>query len=335
MRQCQDHSHALAFACVVADCLVQRSSSEQLLLERQTHTPPGDWEDASQRQIHFCSFPVSASNSRRAVGEQNKPLPQSAPGGIIGIVGGVVAAALILGVAITVIVVYRRQQKSRSDTDTDLIDLPPSHKPAPPPKRKQEMKSHLTPEDIQVVHLDNMKHEEEIQKLPLQTPYYDMAAPEPSPYIDKLNFGECHAEVPDAGDYLSRCYAHQDRYLEKIPRVYTPLPDLPQELYPPHSDMSFCCPPPGSRAPYICPKEQIPPTESLYGYTEIYVSIYMYKTKIQVGGEVVKAAKNASSPVPLGEQHQRREGTFSKPPPTLSFPFLIIQARVPSFSYQY
>lgn len=39
---------------------------------------------------------------------------------------------------------------------------------------------------LQVVHLDNMKHEEEIQKLPLQPPYYDMAASEPSPYTDKL-----------------------------------------------------------------------------------------------------------------------------------------------------
>ncbi|XP_027555092.1 nectin-1 isoform X1 [Neopelma chrysocephalum] len=203
---------------------------------------------------------TNAIGTRSGLVEVNvtdKPLPQSAPGGIIGIVGGVVAAALILGVTVTVIVVYRRQQKNRTDTDHDLIDLPPSHKPAPPPKRKQEMKSHLTPEDIQVVHLDNMKHEEEIQKLPLQTPYYDMAAPEPSPYTDKLNFGKCHPEVSDAGDYLSRCYSHQDhRYLEKIPRVYTPLSDLPQDLYPHHSDISFCCPPPGSRAPYICPKEQ-------------------------------------------------------------------------------
>ncbi|KFZ50373.1 hypothetical protein N321_05482, partial [Antrostomus carolinensis] len=115
-----------------------------------------------------------------------KPLPQGAPGGIIGIVGGVIAAALIIGVAVTVIIVYRRQQKNRNETDNDLIDLPPSQKPAPPPKRKQEMKSHLTAEDIQVVHLDNMKHEEEIQKLPLQAPYYDMVPTEPSPYTDKL-----------------------------------------------------------------------------------------------------------------------------------------------------
>ncbi|KAM6190956.1 nectin-1 isoform 2-T2 [Sarcoramphus papa] len=186
----------------------------------------------------------------------DKPLPQGAPGGIIGIVGGVIAAALIIGVAVTVIIVYRRQQKNRTETDNDLIDLPPSHKPAPPPKRKQEMKSHLTAEDIQVVRLDNMKHEEEIQKLPLQTPYYDMAATEPSPYTDKPNFGKCHSEISNASDYLTRCYSHEDRYLEKIPHVYTPLSDLPQDLYPRHSDISSCCPPPGSRAPYICPKEQ-------------------------------------------------------------------------------
>ncbi|XP_067422960.1 nectin-2-like [Emydura macquarii macquarii] len=115
-----------------------------------------------------------------------KPLPQEAPGGIIGILGGVIAAVLIIGVAVTVFIIYRRQQKSRTETDNDLIDLPPSHKPAPPPKRKQEMKSHLTAEDIQVVHLGNMKQEEEIQKLPQQTPYYDMATSESSPYSEKL-----------------------------------------------------------------------------------------------------------------------------------------------------
>lgn len=48
----------------------------------------------------------------------------------------------------------------------------------------------------QVVHLDNMTHEEELQKLPLQPPYYDMAASEPSAYTDKLVRGAEDSEHP-------------------------------------------------------------------------------------------------------------------------------------------
>uniref|UniRef100_W5MF83 Uncharacterized protein n=1 Tax=Lepisosteus oculatus TaxID=7918 RepID=W5MF83_LEPOC len=123
-----------------------------------------------------------------------KPLPQGAPGGMIGILGGVVAAGLIIGVAVTVFVVYRRQQKTRTETDNDLTDLPPAHKPAPPPPKKKtsEMKSHLTADDIQVVHLD--KPEEEMQKLPLQPPYYDMAPSESTLYSDKSVSSTAHRQ---------------------------------------------------------------------------------------------------------------------------------------------
>ncbi|MEQ2300073.1 hypothetical protein AMECASPLE_021590, partial [Ameca splendens] len=63
-------------------------------------------------------------------------------------------------------------------------DLPPAHKPAPPPPKKKnsDMKGHLTSDDIQVVHLDK---DEEMQKLPLQPPYYDMAPSESTPFTDK------------------------------------------------------------------------------------------------------------------------------------------------------
>ncbi|XP_077775772.1 nectin-1 isoform X3 [Podarcis muralis] len=202
---------------------------------------------------------IGTRSGQVEVNVTDKPLPRGIPGGIFGILGVVAAAALIISVAVTVFIVYRRQQKGRSDTDNDLIDLPPSHKPAPPPpKRKQEMKSHLTAEDIQVVHLDNMKEpEEEIQKLPPQPPYYDMAATEPTPHSDKMNFGKRHTEIPDAGDYLSCRYSREDQYLARIPYVYSPLSYLPEDAYSSrHSEASFCCPPPGSRAPYICPKEQ-------------------------------------------------------------------------------
>ncbi|XP_038635696.1 nectin cell adhesion molecule 1b isoform X3 [Scyliorhinus canicula] len=121
----------------------------------------------------------------------DKPLPQGAPGGVIGILGGIIAAIIIISAMVTVFFIYRRQQKNRADTDNDLIDLPPSHK-APPPEKKTEMKSHLTADDIQVVHLDSTKEEEEAeeeQKIPMQTPYYDMAAPESSPYSEKSNTG--------------------------------------------------------------------------------------------------------------------------------------------------
>ncbi|XP_051254125.1 nectin cell adhesion molecule 1b isoform X3 [Dicentrarchus labrax] len=146
-----------------------------------------------------------------------KPMPQGPPGGVIGILGGVVAIGLIVGVAVTVFMVHRRQQKTRTETDNDLIavaavadscvtqapekpesptrtDLPPAHKPAPPPPKKKnsDMKGHLTSDDIQVVHLDK---EEEMQKLPLQPPYYDMAPSESTPFTDKPNSGHKDCDV--------------------------------------------------------------------------------------------------------------------------------------------
>ncbi|XP_029922672.1 nectin 1b isoform X4 [Myripristis murdjan] len=146
-----------------------------------------------------------------------KPMPQGPPGGVIGILGGVVAIGLIIGVAVTVFMVHRRQQKTRTETDNDLIavaavadscvtqapekpesptrtDLPPAHKPAPPPPKKKnsDMKGHLTSDDIQVVHLDK---EEEMQKLPLQPPYYDMAPSDSTPFSDKPNSGHKDCDV--------------------------------------------------------------------------------------------------------------------------------------------
>lgn len=49
-----------------------------------------------------------------------KPMPQGPPGGAIGILGGVVIIGLIAGVAATVFIVHRRQQKTGTETDNDL-----------------------------------------------------------------------------------------------------------------------------------------------------------------------------------------------------------------------
>ncbi|XP_055082156.1 uncharacterized protein LOC129456749 [Periophthalmus magnuspinnatus] len=136
--------------------------------------------------------PVTQIGSCTSVSRIEKPMAQGPPGGVIGVLGGVVAIGLIIGVGVTVFMVHRRQQKTRTETDNDLTDLPPAHKPAPPKKKNSDMKGHLTSDDIQVVHLDK---EEEMQKLPLQPPYYDMAPSESTAFTDKPNSGHKDCDV--------------------------------------------------------------------------------------------------------------------------------------------
>ncbi|XP_070825755.1 nectin 1b isoform X1 [Chaetodon trifascialis] len=191
-----------------------------------------------------------------------KPLPQGPPGGVIGILGGVVAIGLIIGVAVTVFMVHRRQQKTRTETDNDLTDLPPAHKPAPPPPKKKnsDMKGHLTSDDIQVVHLDK---EEELQKLPLQPPYYDMAPSESTPFTDKPDSGRRPEELLNPAEYMSyQRVCNMEHFPESQPApAYPPVTFLPQHPYqqhppsePMYSNTSF--PAPGPRAPFTFPKEQ-------------------------------------------------------------------------------
>ncbi|KAM9812744.1 nectin 1b isoform 2-T2 [Syngnathus typhle] len=184
-----------------------------------------------------------------------KPMARGPPGGVIGILGGIVAIGLIIGVAVTVVMVHRRQQKTRTETDNDLIavaavtdscvtqaaekpesatrtDLPPAHKPAPPPPKKKnnDMKGHLTSDDIQVVHLDK---DEEMQKLPLQPPYYDMAPSESTPFTDKPDSGNHPAEPLNPTEYMShqRDMDLQPECQPAAPPTHPPISFLPQHAY--------------------------------------------------------------------------------------------------------
>ncbi|XP_038138746.1 nectin cell adhesion molecule 1b isoform X1 [Cyprinodon tularosa] len=214
-----------------------------------------------------------------------KPMPQGPPGGVIGILGGVVAIGLIIGVAVTVFMVHRRQQKTRTETDNDLIavaavadscvtqapekpesptrtDLPPAHKPAPPPPKKKnsDMKGHLTSDDIQVVHLDK---DEEMQKLPLQPPYYDMAPSESTPFTDKPETGKQPEELLNPAEYMGYqrvCNIEQLPESQSAPAC-PPVTFLPQHPYtqhptnePMYSNTSF--PTNAPRAAFSFPKEQ-------------------------------------------------------------------------------
>ncbi|XP_070987162.1 nectin 1b isoform X3 [Oncorhynchus clarkii lewisi] len=135
-----------------------------------------------------------------------KPMARGPPGGVLGVLGGVVAAGLLIAMAVTVFMVCRRQQKTRTNTDNDLTDLPPAHKPAPPPpkKRSSDLKGHLTSDDIQVLTLD--------KKLPLQPPYYDMVPTESTPFTNKPNSGHRDCDVQYAElDTASLAYSPSTR----------------------------------------------------------------------------------------------------------------------------
>ncbi|XP_008307201.1 uncharacterized protein LOC103377971 [Cynoglossus semilaevis] len=191
-----------------------------------------------------------------------KPMPQGPPGGVVGILGGIVAIGLIIGVAATVVMVHRRQHKTRTETDNDLTDLPPAHKPAPPPPKKKnsDMKGQLTSDDIQVVHLDK---DEEMQKLPLQPPYYDMAPSESTPFTDKSDCGRHQEELLNPAEYVSyQPTCNMEHCPESHPAtVHPPVTFLPQHPYaqqpsnePMYSNTSFSNA--GPQAPLKFPKEQ-------------------------------------------------------------------------------
>ncbi|XP_016103636.1 nectin-1-like isoform X1 [Sinocyclocheilus grahami] len=224
---------------------------------------------------------ISTRSGLVEVNVTEKPMPQGPPGGIFGILGVVVVAGLIVGVVATICMVYRRGQKPRTETDNDLIavadscvtkpeapgteapekpesptrtDLPPAHKPAPPPPKKKssDMKGGLTSDEIQVVHLDK---EDEIQKIPLQPPYYDMA--QSTAFTDKPNSG--NEELPNPADYVS-CHhpGNQEQFIEPPPPfAYPPVTFLPQ--HPTNTTMYTFQPnaaPPAPRPPFTFPKEQ-------------------------------------------------------------------------------
>ncbi|XP_053308599.1 nectin-1 isoform X2 [Spea bombifrons] len=172
--------------------------------------------------IYICEArnTIGSHTGQVEVNVTDKPLRQGPSGSLLGIIGGVVAALLIITASVSTFLVRRKKQKQRSNTDSDMTDLPPSHKPVPPPKKKPEMKTHLTAHDIQM-------------------------------------FGDHCPELPECREFLSGRCLHEDVYLDQLHPGYVPLSFFLQDsLTRPTPESTFCYPPAGSRAPYVCPKEQ-------------------------------------------------------------------------------
>ncbi|XP_019666977.2 nectin-1 isoform X1 [Felis catus] len=119
--------------------------------------------------------PIGTRSGQVEVNITEKPLPQEDPGNVARFLGGTVAIVLILGVALAISILHHRQQKNQMDPDCGGTSMPSSQKLEPPHHRQ----SHLAPEDIQILHLEPGKQqvqpeEKEMQRLVLQTPYYDL-----------------------------------------------------------------------------------------------------------------------------------------------------------------
>ncbi|MEE6520852.1 hypothetical protein FKM82_018801 [Ascaphus truei] len=79
----------------------------------------------------------------------------------------------------------------------------------------------------------------------------------PSPQPGLKMFGERCPEISEARQFLSARCAHEEDYLDQLHPGYVPLSFLLQDSLPRQApESTFCYPPAGSRAPYVCPKEQ-------------------------------------------------------------------------------
>ncbi|XP_007494701.1 nectin-1 isoform X2 [Monodelphis domestica] len=139
----------------------------------------------TQNKTLFFKGPVTYSLSGTYICEATNPIgtrsgmvevnitdkPLGGPGGLAVILGSLVS----LAAAVALFMFYRQQQKNNPEMDSDQSDLSTSHKASPVEDRRHEM-NHVT-SDVQVVDLDNigLDESEMEQKLPLQTPYYDLA----------------------------------------------------------------------------------------------------------------------------------------------------------------
>eukprot|EP00073_Rattus_norvegicus_P048688 XP_017450937.1 PREDICTED: nectin-1 isoform X1 [Rattus norvegicus] len=112
--------------------------------------------------------PIGTRSGQVEVNITEKPFPQGGPGSATRLLGGALAMVLILGMTLAVFLLYRWQQKSQLGIDISGMDLSPSQKLEPTPDRE----SQLAPEDIQGLHLELGRQQEE--DLPLQPPYYDL-----------------------------------------------------------------------------------------------------------------------------------------------------------------
>ncbi|XP_032626403.1 nectin-2 isoform X1 [Chelonoidis abingdonii] len=125
-----------------------------------------------------------------------------------GIIGGIIATIVAVAVVATGVLIFRQQQKNRTEQDNEDLDGPPAYKP-PPPQKKIE--------DPEVV-----SNPPEAENIPLKAAYF-----EPSIAADptELDLPQYH-ELPTLEDKepaATRGPSLEDEYLDQINPIYDAL----------------------------------------------------------------------------------------------------------------
>ncbi|CAM2107835.1 unnamed protein product [Caretta caretta] len=126
-----------------------------------------------------------------------------------GIIGGIIAAIVAVAVVATGVLIFRQQQKNRTEQDNDDLDAPPAYKPPPPQKKIEDPELVSNPPEV------------EVENIPLKAAYF-----EPSIAVDpqEPDLPRYH-ELPTLEDKEPATMGPslEDEYLDQINPIYDAL----------------------------------------------------------------------------------------------------------------
>ncbi|CAM4625901.1 unnamed protein product [Lepidochelys olivacea] len=126
-----------------------------------------------------------------------------------GIIGGIIAAIVAVAVVATGVLIFRQQQKNRTEQDNDDLDGPPAYKPPPPQKKIEDPELVSNPPEV------------EVENIPLKAAYF-----EPSIAVDpqEPDLPRYH-ELPTLEDKEPATMGPslEDEYLDQINPIYDAL----------------------------------------------------------------------------------------------------------------
>ncbi|XP_065276474.1 nectin-2 [Emys orbicularis] len=165
--------------------------------------------DVAVNTTFICQVTNSVGTTRVEQTVLVRAQPNMAGAGTTGgIIGGIIAAIVAVAVVATGVLIFRQQQKNRTEQDNDDLDGPPAYKP-PPPQKKIE--------DPELV-----SNPPEAENIPLKAVYFEpsIAADPTEPDLPRYHeLPTLEDKEPAATTGLSL----EDEYLDQINPIYDAL----------------------------------------------------------------------------------------------------------------